>query len=106
MRVPNAGIAVPATPCEIHQNMSPAEWCIECRTRSAGRFVSDALRERTIAYDARELQRIAVRIGVAGGPSKVRPILGALRGGTLTTLVTDEPTAEAVLALDATGAAP
>lgn len=71
-----------------------------------GRFVSDALRERTIAYDARELRRIAVRIGVAGGPSKVRPILGALRGGTLTTLVTDEPTAEAVLALDATGAAP
>jgi deoxyribonucleoside regulator len=64
-----------------------------------GRFVCDALHERTIAFDARELRRIPVRIGVAGGPSKVRPILGALRGGLVTALVTDLPTAEAVLAL-------
>ena len=66
-----------------------------------GRFVCDALRDRTIAYDARELPaaRVPVRIGVAGGPGKVRPILGALRGGMLTHLVTDQPTAEAVLAL-------
>ena len=65
-----------------------------------GRFVCDALRDRTIAFDARDLGRIPVRIGVAGGPAKVQPILGALRGGMLTTLVTDQPTAEAVLALD------
>jgi deoxyribonucleoside regulator len=64
-----------------------------------GRFVCDALHERTIAFDARELRRIPVRIGVAGGPSKVRPILGALRGGLVTALVSDLPTAEAVLAL-------
>ena len=70
-----------------------------------GRFVCDALRERTIAFDARDLGRVSVRIGVAGGPGKVRPILGALRGGMLTTLVTDQPTAEAVLALDDSGAA-
>ena len=70
-----------------------------------GRFVCDALRERTIAFDARELGRVPVRIGVAGGLGKVRPILGALRGGMLTTLVTDQPTAEAVLALDDSGAA-
>jgi deoxyribonucleoside regulator len=65
-----------------------------------GRFVCDALRDRTIAFDARDLGRVPVRIGVAGGPSKVRPILGALRGGLMTALVTDQPTAEAVLALD------
>jgi deoxyribonucleoside regulator len=65
-----------------------------------GRFVCDALRDRTIAFDARELGRIPVRIGVAGGAGKVRPILGALRGRMLTTLVTDQATAEAVLALD------
>jgi DNA-binding transcriptional regulator LsrR (DeoR family) len=65
-----------------------------------GRFVCAALRERTIAFDARELSRIPVRIGVAGGATKVAPILGALRGGMLTMLVTDEPTAEAVIALD------
>lgn len=66
-----------------------------------GRFVCDALRDRTIAFDARRLERIPVRIGVAGGPSKVRPILGALRGRLVTALVTDQPTAEAVLAEDA-----
>ena len=65
-----------------------------------GRFVCEALRDRTIAFDARGLGRIGVRIGVAGGSSKVRPVLGALRGGMITTLVTDQPTAEAVLALD------
>jgi deoxyribonucleoside regulator len=68
-----------------------------------GRFVCDALRDRTIAFDARDLGRIPVRIGVAGGPGKVSPILGALRGGMLTTLVTDQATADAVLALDHAG---
>ena len=65
-----------------------------------GRFVCDALRDRTIAFDARELGRIPVRIGVAGGTVKVGPILGALRGGLVTILVTDQRTAEAVVALD------
>src|SRR4051794_17116731 len=65
-----------------------------------GRFVCAALRDRTIAFDARRLARVPVRIGVAGGASKVRPILGALRGGMLTSLVTDQPTAEAVVSLD------
>ena len=64
-----------------------------------GRFVADELRSRTIAYDARRLDRVPVRIGIAGGSNKVRPILGALRSGVVTTLVTDVHTAEAVLAL-------
>jgi DNA-binding transcriptional regulator LsrR (DeoR family) len=65
-----------------------------------GRLVCPALRDRTIAFDARELDRIPVRVAVAGGPAKVRPILGALRAGLVTTLVTDQRTAEAVVALD------
>jgi deoxyribonucleoside regulator len=65
-----------------------------------GRLLCAALRNRTIAFDARELGRVPVRIGVAGGPAKVPPILGALRGGLITTLVTDQRTAEAVVALD------
>ncbi len=65
-----------------------------------GNLVCDALRDRTIAFDAREFGRIPVRIGVAGGAGKVRPILGALRAGLLTTLVTDQQTAEAVVRLD------
>jgi deoxyribonucleoside regulator len=65
-----------------------------------GRFVCGTLRDRTIAFDARELDRVPARIGVAGGPAKTRPILGALRAGLMTTLVTDQRTAEAVVALD------
>ena len=65
-----------------------------------GQFVDSDLRERTIAFDARRLDRLPVRIGVAGGSAKVRPILGALRSGALTTLVSDVRTVEAVLELD------
>ena len=67
--------------------------------------IKDELRARVIAFDARRLDRVPVRIGVAGGQSKVRPILGALRSGSLTVLVSDVQTAEAVLALDSVGAA-
>jgi deoxyribonucleoside regulator len=70
----------------------------------AGRFVGGDLRDRTIAFDATRLDRVPVRIGVAGGAAKVRPILGALRAGALTTLVTDVRTAEAIVALDRAGA--
>jgi len=63
-----------------------------------GRFVCDVLRDRVIAFDARNLPQVPISIGVAGGPSKVAPILGALRARLLTTLVTDVRTAEAVLA--------
>ena len=65
-----------------------------------GRFVCPTLRERVIALDARRLARIPVAIGVASGESKVRPILGALRAGTVRQLVTDVATAEAVVVLD------
>ena len=65
-----------------------------------GQLVCRGLRDRTIGFDAADLGRIPVRIGVAGGPGKVRAILGALRGELLTTLVTDQPTAEAVVILD------
>ena len=47
--------------------------------------------------------RVPVSIGVASGEAKVRPILGALRAGIVRTLVTDVATAEAVVALDASG---
>jgi deoxyribonucleoside regulator len=66
----------------------------------SGRFVGDRLRARTIVFDARELPRVPVAIGVANGPAKVAPILGGLRSGVVNTLVTDVRTAEAVVALD------
>ncbi len=64
-----------------------------------GRLVADSLRARTVAFDARSLAGVSLTIGVAEGASKVAPILGALRGGFLNTLVTDTGTAEAVLDL-------
>jgi deoxyribonucleoside regulator len=71
----------------------------------AGRFVGDALRTRTIAFDARLLPRVPVTIAVAVGPDKVAPILGALRADVAKVLVTDVRTAEAVAALDRQAAA-
>jgi DNA-binding transcriptional regulator LsrR (DeoR family) len=66
-----------------------------------GRFVArDALLCRTIAFDATDLPRVPLTIGVAAGRTKVEPILGALRAGIVKVLVTDVDTAEAVLALD------
>ena len=70
---------------------------------AAGRFVAPSLRARTVAFDARTLPRVPVVIGVAEGPAKVAPILGALRGKLVNTLVTDVGTAEAIL--DAAGEA-
>lgn len=70
-----------------------------------GRFVGDQLRARIIGFDARQLPHVPMTIGVAEGPTKVMPILGALRAGVVKVLVTDVPTAEAVLALDREAAA-
>ncbi|HEX3264509.1 MAG TPA: sugar-binding domain-containing protein [Candidatus Limnocylindrales bacterium] len=63
----------------------------------AGHFVAPSLRARTVAFDARSLPNVPVAIGVADGPAKVRPILGALRGNLVNVLVTDVATAGAVL---------
>jgi DNA-binding transcriptional regulator LsrR (DeoR family) len=68
-----------------------------------GRFVGGPLRERVIAFDARDLGRVPITIGVAGGQAKVVPILGALRAGIVNTLVTDVRTAEAVVSADSAG---
>jgi deoxyribonucleoside regulator len=65
-----------------------------------GHFLGRGLRERTIAFDARELRKVPVTIGVAAGPSKVGPVLGALKTGAVKVLVTDVETAEAVVDLD------
>jgi DNA-binding transcriptional regulator LsrR (DeoR family) len=70
-----------------------------------GRLIGDSLRARTVAFDARRLRDVSLAIGVAEGPAKVAPILGALRGHFLNVLVTDVRTAEAVLNLASEAAA-
>lgn len=66
--------------------------------RADGTFV-DAWSSRTLAISIEDLQTVGRVIGVAAGAPKAAPILGALRTGLVDVLVTDRPTAEAVLRL-------
>lgn len=52
---------------------------------------------RSFTIRRRDLLDIPIRIGVAGGPGKIKAILGALRGKYINVLVTDEYTAAEVL---------
>jgi DNA-binding transcriptional regulator LsrR (DeoR family) len=64
-----------------------------------GEIVGKDFSKRSVTIGVDELLNIPVRVGVAGGSGKVKPILGALRGGYVTHLVTDSLTAKQVLAL-------
>ena len=66
-----------------------------------GEIVCREFSDHLVVINEKDLVRIPVRIGVAGGPGKVNPILGALRGGFINVLVTDAPTASRVLELEA-----
>lgn len=62
-----------------------------------GRILDLELHRRTIAIPLEEFRRMPNVIGLAGGRYKVEAILGALRGGFIKILVTDEDTAQEVL---------
>jgi DNA-binding transcriptional regulator LsrR (DeoR family) len=53
--------------------------------------------DRVIGLSLDEIRKIPYRIGVAGSASKALPIYGALRGGYLHALITDETAARGVL---------
>ncbi|SFC85740.1 bifunctional sugar-binding transcriptional regulator/dihydroxyacetone kinase subunit DhaK [Tropicimonas isoalkanivorans] len=70
----------------------------------AGRFIDDQgaglsgpLADRTMGIDLDQLRSVPTRVLVAGGFDKVPPILAALRGGYVTTLITDSATGEGIL---------
>lgn len=62
-----------------------------------GKNVAVNFQERLIGISREDLQRIPIRIGVAGGPEKVKPIIGALRAGLINILVSDSATIFEVL---------
>lgn len=62
-----------------------------------GELVDNPLTAHTIAAPVDDLRRAARLIAVAAGPHKVAGIIGAIRSRLVDTLVTDEPTALAVL---------
>jgi lsr operon transcriptional repressor len=62
-----------------------------------GRVLDLPLHERRIGIELSDLTRIGTVIGVAGGSAKVAAIRGALRGGYLDVLVTNEEVATQLL---------
>ncbi len=62
-----------------------------------GQPVPSPIDERLIGLSLDELKRIPTVICVAGGLPKVPSILGALRGGYVDVLITDEDTARAIV---------
>jgi DNA-binding transcriptional regulator LsrR (DeoR family) len=65
--------------------------------RADGSLVRGAMDDRIIAIPVDDLMRIPRRIGIAGGPLKLDAIKGALRGGWVTTVITDLRTAERLI---------
>lgn len=69
-----------------------------------GRFVPTELHQRVNAVPIDDLMAVGQVVVTAGGPEKVRPIIGVARTGLPIALVTDRHTAEAVIAaLDGAG---
>lgn len=62
-----------------------------------GRPLRSPFEDRVVGIELEDLKQARLAVGVAGGPEKVIPLLGALRGQYITGLVTDEQTAEALL---------
>ncbi len=64
---------------------------------AAGRPIPTELSQRIIGLTLTELRAIPVRLAMAGGPDKREALAGAIAGGYLTRLVTDEVTARFLL---------
>ena len=64
-----------------------------------GKITADEFQERLIGISVKDLKQIPIRIGVAGGAEKVKPIIGALRGGLINVLISDSATITEVIKL-------
>jgi len=62
-----------------------------------GKMCCPEFNDHTVGIRFENLIKIPNRIGVAGGSSKVKPLIGALSGGLINILITDSVTARAVL---------
>lgn len=62
-----------------------------------GKPVKSSLVKRVIGIDLVKLRSCKRVVGVAGGSQKVKAILGALRGGYIDVLITDQNTAKALI---------
>lgn len=68
-----------------------------------GKLKAEDFQKRVVSVDEKTLLSIPIRIGIAAGEGKVKPLSGALNGGYINVLVTDSKTAQDVLRLDLAG---
>ncbi|MCG7519063.1 sugar-binding transcriptional regulator [Ruegeria sp. Ofav3-42] len=64
---------------------------------SAGELCDSALNSKLVSLPLSDAKLVPIRIGVASGKEKVEPILAALNGRHINTLVVDDLTAQSVL---------
>lgn len=62
-----------------------------------GEICAEEFQQRFIGINIEDLLSIPIRIGIAGGSAKIDPIIGALRGGLINILVSDEACIREVL---------
>lgn len=62
-----------------------------------GQMTAKSFQEKLIGISLQDLLHIPVRLGIAGGPAKIQPIIGALRGRLINSLVSDSKTISEVL---------
>jgi DNA-binding transcriptional regulator LsrR (DeoR family) len=67
-----------------------------------GNIIDTAIHRGIIGISIHTLHKIKQVVGIAHGDSKVKPILGALRGKYINTLITDTTTANKVLSMATT----
>jgi DNA-binding transcriptional regulator LsrR (DeoR family) len=66
---------------------------------ASGKLCALPYANRVVGINLNEIMSIPLRIGVAAGAYKIEPILAALHGGFLQTLITDEITAREIIKL-------
>lgn len=84
---------------ELHRQGAVGDICFRYFD-AEGRPIKSSLMKRVIGIDLEKLRACKRVVGVAGGAQKVQGILGALRGGLIDILITDQRTAEALLAAE------
>lgn len=62
-----------------------------------GQITAKSFQDKLVGISLQDLLYIPVRLGVAGGPAKIEPIIGALHGRLINALVSDTKTISEVL---------
>ena len=68
-----------------------------------GKRVQSRTDSNLVGIELDDLRAVSWSVLVAGGAAKVEPMLGGLHGGYFNTLVTDDETADALLAISGRG---